>query len=73
MSRVVRLAEPSDHRWKAFREDLTLTFLMSAEKAAHMQLQVNCTAHPGQVGNFSHIARVNPRRTPMTEGTFRLC
>ncbi len=59
----------SHHSWEAFREDLTLTFLIRAEKAAYMQFQVDRTAHPGQIGDVSHRARVNPRRQLSAEGT----
>jgi hypothetical protein len=37
-----------------------------------MQFQVDRTAHPGEISDRSHIARVNPRRTPMAEGAFHL-
>ena len=59
----------SHHSRETFREDLTLTFLIRAQKAAHMQFQVDRTAHPEQIGDFSHIARVNPRRQLSAEGT----
>ena len=59
-------------RWQPFCEDLTCTLQVRAEKATDMQLQTHCAAHPGQIRNLSHIARVNPCRTPMTERTLRL-
>jgi len=62
----------SHHSRETFREDLTLTLLIGAEKAAHMQFQADRAAHPGQIGDFSHIARVKPPRRLSAEGTFRL-
>jgi hypothetical protein len=50
----------NNHR-KALGEDLPLTFCVWTEEAAHMQFQVNRAAHPGQVGDCSHIPRMNPR------------
>jgi hypothetical protein len=51
----------STDRRKTLGEDLPLAFCVWAEEAAHMQFQVNRAAHPGQVGDCSHITRMNPR------------
>ena len=63
----------SHHARQSFRENLPATLLVGAEEAAHMQFQVNRTTHPGEICDRSHIARVNPSRTVMTEWAFRLC
>lgn len=59
-------------RWETLSEDMSRALRIGTEEAADMQFQADRTAHPGQIGNLTHIARVNACRRPMTKRTLGL-
>jgi hypothetical protein len=49
----------SNHGRKPFRENLASALLVGAEEATHMQFQSHCAAHPREISQQTHIARMD--------------